>query len=220
MDTMALPQTHHRAQGTSCSDIAGQKADKSLLGISSLPGCHWCKSGAGSSSFAWGEAVWKGLRCCKLMFGYSFCAASFWLDICAWWISGEEYLCKYFSKLLFPTSLRPVSWHHSLLLISSLSSACMSLGMTLDMCMASIMHIAAELPSNSRRADSQCLVALCQQMRQLLSPSLWLWLESTQSKSHRVPWDVLQYQVCQSAAQHGVAVALQCTAHWRCSWRS
>lgn len=49
---------------------------------------------------------------------------------------------------------------------------------TVDVCMASIMHIAAELPRKGRRADSQRLVALCagslQQMRQLLSPSLRL----------------------------------------------
>lgn len=35
-------------------------------------------------------------------------------------------LCKSCSKLQLPTSLRSVSWHHRLLLISSLSSACMS----------------------------------------------------------------------------------------------
>lgn len=49
---------------------------------------------------------------------------------------------------------------------------------TVDVCMASVMHIAAELPRKGRRADSQRLFTLCagsvQQMRQFLSLSLWL----------------------------------------------
>ena len=49
---------------------------------------------------------------------------------------------------------------------------------TVDVCMASVMHVAAELPRKGRRADSERLFAFCagslQQMRQLLSLSLWL----------------------------------------------
>lgn len=60
---------------------------------------------------------------------------------------------------------------------------------TVDVCVASVVRVAAELPREGRRADRQRLFAFragsLQQMRQQLSLTLWLRLERTDLADHR-----------------------------------
>lgn len=67
---------------------------------------------------------------------------------------------------------------------------------TVDVCVASVVRVAAELPREGRRADRQRLFAFragsLRQMRQLLSLTLWLLLERTDLADHRGMFSVAE----------------------------
>lgn len=77
-------------------------------------------------------AAGKGRRCRLLCFFAAFFCVDIWLGGGIWGQKRE--LCKYCSKLQLPALRRSVIWHRRLLLISSSSSACMSLRVTLLTC--------------------------------------------------------------------------------------
>lgn len=140
------------------------------------------------------------------------------------WGGGKRELCKSCSELQLPTWQSSVSWHRRLLLVFQLVRCSHVVTRdAVDVCMASVMRVAAELPRKGRRADSQRLLAFCagssQQMSRLLSPppspSLGLRLESAQNKPRGPPGDVLRCRACQIAGRHGVNAAIERTAGWR-----
>lgn len=142
--------------------VLGQKADKSLAGAIGLPSWHWCKSRIGSSGFARQRSCLEGgdvlQRVAVCLFVSSQCLSVLTFAPGGGILGRKRELCKYCSELQLPTSQRSVSWHHRLLFISSSSSACMSLCMTLLTC---AWQVSCILPQSCQEKAEELTASAC-----------------------------------------------------------
>lgn len=148
---------HEACNALTLTYVSGQKADKSLTGANRLVQEEgwilrlWTAEkllGKGQHAAAVAVCLFVSLQS---LFVLTFVSGG--------GISGRKReLCKYCSELQLPTLQRSGSWQHSLLFISSSSSACMSLRVTLLTC---AWQVSCVLPPSCQEKAEELTASAC-----------------------------------------------------------